>query len=354
MNCAVDGAQVAWIAPTHVNSRVMWRFLIKAIADEPRVKISLSTREARFPGGGRISLYTADNDAGIRGEAFHLAIMEEAAQIKEETWADVVMPTLADYGGKAYLISTPKGRNWYFREYLRGIADGKYQASFTAPSTDNPSPQIQRAAAMAKNIVSERTYRQEWLAEFVEDGSLFVNVEQISVAADAGYIEGHVYMIGVDWARSAGGDYTVYCVIDATTKTQCRIVRLNGEAFGVQLSKLKRLWREFGEPRIIAEYNSMGGPLIEKLQSEGLPVDGFVTTSASKHEVITNLELAFDNRELTLLNDETQKTELLAYEKKERSGIPSYSAPDGMHDDTVMALALCYYGINNNRIQVFL
>jgi hypothetical protein len=36
---------------------------------------------------------------------------------------------------------------------------------------------------------------------------------------------------------------------------------------------------------------------------------------------------------------------LNAYERKERAGLPSYSAPAGMHDDIVMALALAWNGV---------
>lgn len=344
VNAASDGAKVAWVAPTYVNSRPMWRFAEQALVGARSVEIHKSDKEIRFPSGGRLGIYTGDNDAGIRGEAFHLVIMEEAAQMKPETWTDVVMPTLADYEGRAYLISTPKGRNWYFQEYLRGMQDGTYQASFTAPSSANPSPQIQKAALLARERVSDRTYRQEWLAEFVEDGAFFVNVENRSFALPCTPQEGREYVIGVDWARSSGGDYTVFSVLSAQDKTQVQIVRLSGEPFDSQLRKLKALWQEYNKATIIAEYNAMGGPLVERLQTEGLPVVPFVTTAGSKHEIVTGLELELDKGEITLLNDPVQMGELLAYEKKDRMGVPSYSAPDGMHDDTVIALALALHG----------
>jgi hypothetical protein len=136
----------------------------------------------------------------------------------------------------------------------------------------------------------------------------------------------------------------VFIVIDLESKTVVNMVRMNGQSFDVQLSRLRALFEQYNKARIIAEYNSMGGPLVEQLQREGLPVTSFVTTSASKHEIITALELAFDKREITILNDPILCAELNAYEKKDRAGIPSYSAPDGMHDDCVMALALAWHG----------
>ena len=140
----------------------------------------------------------------------------------------------------------------------------------------------------------------------------------------------------------------MFCVLDLTTKQQAALVRMAGATFDSQLVKLRSLWMDYGQPGITAEYNSMGGPLVERMQVEGLPVTGFVTTASSKHAIITALELAFDNREITLLNDPTQTAELLAYEKKERVGIPYYGAPAGMHDDTVIALALAWNATAGN------
>jgi hypothetical protein len=296
-----------------------------------------------------VGVYTADNSVGLRGENFDIVICDEAPQYAPEVWSDVIMPTLADRDGMAYLIGTPKGRNWFFQEYLRGRADGKAQVSFTAPSSANPMPQIQKAARLARGRVSDRTYRQEWLAEFVEDGAFFVNVEQRAIAERRQAQDGHDYIIGVDWARSSGGDYTVFCVMDANDKTQVELIRMGGEPFDKQLSRLRSLWKEYRQCRVIAEYNSMGGPLVERLQTEGLPVTGFITTASSKHEIVTGLELALDNGTITLLNNAEQTSELLAYEKKDRMGVPSYSAPVGMHDDTVIALALAWSGMGIPR-----
>lgn len=342
------GAHVAWVSPTYGNSRPLWRFLEQLAINVDWVNMRRAEREMSVKSGGRVGIYTADNSVGLRGENFDIVICDEAAQYAPEVWTDVIMPTLADRDGMAYLISTPKGRNWFYHEYLRGLSDGKAQASFTAPSAANPIPQIQRAARLARDRVSERTYRQEWLAEFVADGSLFVNVEKCAIGDELPKQDRHQYCIGVDWARSAGGDYTVFSVVDAGEKKQVAMIRLSGQPFDVQLSRLIDLWQSYGKPSIVAEYNSLGGPLVERLQEQGLPVTPFVTTAATKHEIISALELAFDRMEITVLKNQIQTGELLSYERKDKTGLPSYSAPAGMHDDTVMALALAWHGIRNN------
>ena len=344
LTIAQYGGAVAWVAPTFRNSRPLWRFC-EAATNPQAVTVHKAEREITFPGGGRIGIYSADNDVSIRGESFDLVIIDEAAQVKEETYSDVILPTIADRDGRIMLISTPRGRNWFFSEYLKAKERG---AAWNAPSNANPMPTIQRAYEMAKERVTARAFRQEWQAEFIDDGSFFTNVEAVATATAQDKAQaGHEYAIGVDWARASGGDYTVFAVIDATTRELVNVVRMQGQAFDVQRNRLAELCKRFNDAPILAEYNSMGMPLVEDLQRAGLPVTAFTTTAATKHEIITGLALALEQGELKLLNDAVVLGELQAYEMKQRAGLPSYSAPDGLHDDTVIALALAWQQCNS-------
>lgn len=338
------GGAVAWVAPTYRNARAPWRFAEQFTAPAAdRIRMNRSEQIMEFPSGGRLSVYSADNDTALRGESFDVVVVDEAARIREETYTDVLLPTLADRDGRILCISTPKGRNWFWREWVRGQGDGKTVASWTAPSSANPMPTIRAAAAAARGRVSDRTYRQEWLAEFVEDGTFFPNVTACATAVPqtAGQSR-RQYAIGVDWARAADGDYTVYAVMDVREQSLVHLTRFAGVDFGTQRSRLRTLHNAFNHAPILAESNAMGGPQVEALQADGLPVLGFTTTAASKHELITALELAFDRQAIRILDDPVLIAELQAYERRERAGYPAYSAPEGMHDDTVIALALAW------------
>jgi predicted phage terminase large subunit-like protein len=176
--CARNGGRVAWVVPIFKNGRPLWRWARSALGSQGAaglVRINETERIIEFPNGGFLGIYSADNADSIRGEWFHLVIIDEAARIDEAVWTDVIQPTLADAGGDAIAISTPAGRNWFWKEWQRGLLDGREVASFQAPSSDNPNPRIQRAAQMARIRVPDSTYRQEWLAEFVEDGQTIYN-----------------------------------------------------------------------------------------------------------------------------------------------------------------------------------
>ena len=83
------------------------------------------------------------------------------------------------------------------------------------------------------------------------------------------------------------------------------------------------------------------GVFIDALRAEGLPIDGFTTTNISKAQIIGQLSLAFEERSIKILDDPVLIAELQSYEATRLpGGSLRYSAPDGQHDDTVMATAI--------------
>jgi hypothetical protein len=281
---------------------------------------------------------------GLRGESFDVVIVDEAAHVSGDTDQDGIVPTLADRSGHVYLISTPAGRNWFWQEYLRGQADGVQQAAWHAPSNANPLPSIQRAYARARQTLPERTFRQEWDAEFLDDaGGVFRKVMDAAVLDEQPPVAGHQYVMGVDWAKSA--DFTVLTVLDVAAKQVAALDRFNQIDWSLQRGRLRALYERYKPAAIIAETNSIGEPNIEALQHEGLPVQGFTTTNATKAQIIEGLALAFETGALSILNDPVLVGELQAYElERLPSGLVRYGAPEGMHDDCVMSLALAWWG----------
>ena len=345
LSSATKGGIVGWVAPTYSNSRPLWRFVERAMVNEPRLQARRAERSVDFPKGGRLTIYTADNDIALRGESFDLVIVDEAARIREETFTDVLLPTLADRDGRMLIVSTPKGRNWFWRQYLAGQVRNDRTISFTAPSSANPMQTIKRAAELARDAVSDRTYRQEWLAEFVEDGGgVFRGVLQCVRDHATEPEPGKQYVMGVDWGRTNDATvFTVMCVEDA--QVVC-IESMQDTAYALQLDRLKRLHARWNPYAILAEANSMGGPLVEALQRLELPVRSFVTTAITKPPLIDALALAIERGDIGLTNNTTLLNELQAYESERLpSGAVRYSAPGGMHDDHVISIALAWRAV---------
>jgi hypothetical protein len=270
--------------------------------------------------------------------------MDECSFIKEEAWLEALRPALADRQGRALFISTPKGHNWFWRLWQRGIESDEYK-SWQFPTETNPYiPPAEIEAA--RSSLPARIFEQEFLAVFIDDaGSVFRRTIDAATATEQEIAQaGRQYVIGVDWGKH--NDFTVLCVMDSTTKQQVFIDRFNQIDYAVQVGRLQAVCERFKPNSIIAESNSMGEPIIEQLQRQGLPVTGFQTTNASKAMIIEALALAFERADIRILPDAVQLSELQAFEMERLpGGSIRYNAPSGLHDDTVMSLALAWHGI---------
>lgn len=351
--CANQGGKVGWLAPTYKNSHPLWRFVeLHCRPLDGLVRLNRSDRIAEFPSGGFLALFTGENADGMRSWDFDLVVVDESALIPDEVIEDVIEPALADRDGVLYRIGTPKGRNGFWRAWMAAAQDGRYASAWTAPTAANPMPTIRRAAELARTRLSERAYRQEWLAEFIEDGGgVFRQARARSVRAPArGPVQGHTYVIGVDWGQVS--DFTAFSVIDGTARTEVALDRFNGVSYELAAGRLWALYRHWGNPTVIPELNSIGRPIAERLRREGMRMRPFTTTNASKASAVEALALALEQNELSLIADPIATLELEAYESERLpSGLLRYSAPSGMHDDTVIARMLAWHGASRPRFR---
>lgn len=344
---AHGGGRVAWCTPTYRNARPLWRLVKKALA--PLAAAGLCTiregeRTVEFANGGFLALYSMDNPDSIRGENFHLVIVDEAAMISEEAWTDCIQPVLADNDGDCILISTPKGRNWFYREWmhaLRHMREGGLRfAAFRANSRSNPSPNIQRAFDQARERSSERTFLQEWCAQFIEDGGLvFRGVGKVARARKKRPYVGR-FAFGLDWGKSK--DSTSITVIDIERRRIVDWDCFNQIGWSLQRGRVRAMFDKWQPELILAEENSIGGPNIEVLMQEGLPILGFNTNSATKGPLIESHVLSIERRDILIPEDEETQLEYEEFESEtnHKTKRTYYGAPIGGHDDRVISGAL--------------
>ena len=341
---AAAAGRAWWVAPTYPVAMVGWRLIHRLALQIPGAAIRQSERLVTFPNGGEIQVRSADNPDSLRGEGLDFVVMDECAFIHEDAWQEAIRPALADRKGRALFISTPKGRNWFWRIWQRCMDEHDTEwHGWQLPTSANPyiDPAEIEAARLG---LPERIFLQEFLAQFLDDaGGVFRRVmESATAEPQDGAHAHHEYTFGVDWGRQS--DYTAIAVMDVTTSSLVALDRFNQIDYTVQLGRLTALYERFRPRAIVAESNSMGQPLLETLQRDGLPVVPFTTTNASKQIAIDALALAFERGSIRILPDPVLINELQSYEAERLpSGMTRYGAPSGLHDDTVMALALAWY-----------
>ncbi len=343
---ALRGRIVWWIGPTYRAAEFGWTAFKRIGRQIPGCSVRESERRVLYPGGGSVEVRSGDTPDNLRGAGLDLAVLDEAAFMHPDVWSDAIRPALTDRRGRALFLSTPHGRNWFWQLWLQGQGARPDWQSWRFPSAANPHLPPEEIEA-ARALLPERIFAQEYLAEFLEDqGAVFRNVEACATAvAPNGPEDGHRYVMGADWGRE--DDFTALAVLDATTHQQVALDRFREIGWSLQRGRLAALAAHWRVEAIHAEANSIGGPNIEALQAEGLPVEPFSTTAQSKGPLIESLALAFERAEIAILPDPVQTGELLAYTMDRLpSGRYQYSAPAGLHDDTVIALALAWHGMN--------
>lgn len=181
---------------------------LKHIARQiPGAQVREADMEIVWPGDGRTQVRSSDNPGALRGAGLDGVVLDEAAMMSEEAWAESLRPALAERQGWALFISTPKGHNWFWElwEFAHG-AEG--WSAWQRPTSDNPYvPQSE--LELARSQMSPAAYAQEFEASFELIGNavypMFSRATHVHRLAD--FIErGQVKLTG---KGSMGMDYGV-------------------------------------------------------------------------------------------------------------------------------------------------
>ena len=118
--------------------------------------------------GAIIRMYGADNPEAMRGVRLDGVVLDEVADIKPETWREVLQPALADRLGWALFIGTPHGINLFSELFFKGrdLVDW-HSALYTVYDTEalNAS-EVERY----RQSVDENTFKREMLCDFAASG----------------------------------------------------------------------------------------------------------------------------------------------------------------------------------------
>lgn len=345
---ALAGGRAWWIAPIYKIAEIGWRPLMRMGMQIPLARVSKSEMRVEFRNGGEVAVRSADNPQNLRGEGLDLLVLDEAAYIKKGAWVEVLRPALSDKKGRAIFISTPRGRNWFYELWQMGNTGQPDYASFKFPTSANPY--IDPAEIEdARRQMPELMFRQEYLAEFIDDsGGVFRKVQSAVYYDDYGEPKkDHTYCAGVDVAAMV--DYTVISILDINDRVVAHIDRFNRVDYPVLVDRIMEHVKRWKLNVVKVEENGIGRPVIDMLYQLGAPVMPFLTTNATKQMIIQNLQAAFEHEDIGIPNDPVLIAELLSFESKRNpSGSFTYSAPEDMHDDCVMSLAITWDTIANS------
>lgn len=292
-----------------------------------------------------INFYSAERYDNIRGETFDYLICDEFAFIDAEAWTEVLRATVLVRGKKVLFLSTPKGKNHFHQIHSLGGVNPQYK-SFSMTSYDNPiitPSEIDDARA----TLPDHVFRQEYLAEFIDGGSgLFRNPTVITKSEKTGRM-----YAGLDIGRA--DDYTVLCVFNEAGEMH-HIERWNKDTWSNIVDKVAQRINEFNCHTLV-EVNGVGDPIFEQVKNRVANpnlINPFITTSKSKQDIIEQIVVANQSKEMKVLDCDwlLKELDLFTYEYKPKTKSVRYSAPSGFHDDGVMATAIGYHSLKTMKL----
>lgn len=275
---ALDGASVGFFAPTYKLLMEVWsdfeRTLkpVTAKASRTEMRIELIT-------GGKLDFWTLEDPDAGRGRKYHRIVIDEAAHARylKDAWEQAISPTLMDYQGHAWFISTPKGLGYFYELFQRdGHPDYPDWESFHMPTSVNPHIKPKEIQGM-RRMYPELVFRQECLAEFVVMGAGLIKPEML---VDAPCPPGLPVGLGVDLAISKkdGSDFTAIVAMGRDPETgivYVKEVERFRAGFHDILGRIKAAAARH-RPRIIAvEQTQFQAAVVQELlRTTQLPVRG--------------------------------------------------------------------------------
>lgn len=325
---------VYWVAPIFLQAKIAFDRMKAQISVPHFFKVNESRLTLTLPQGAIIEFKSADTPDSLYGNDCYAAVIDEASRMKEESWF-AIRSTLTKTRGKCKLIGNVKGKsNFFYRMAQKakaGETDFFYKRITAYDAVEAKILDIDEIEA-AKRELPEAVFKELYLAEASEDGSnpfgyKFIQLCTIGLSTHA------PICFGIDLAKSS--DYTVIIGLDQFGQV-CHFDRF-------QKDWMQTVQTILALPNLPMKIDStgVGDPIVEQVQNSRGNVEGFKFTAQSKQQLMEGLAVGIQHRKV-LFPDGIIKDELENFEFEYTKHGVRYSAPEGLHDDCVCALALAW------------
>ena len=343
------GREFWWVAPVWSQARIAYRRIKRMFqsADPGGDWWDYSDGETAITvaGGGRLVFRGSDRSDTLYGEDVYAAVVDEASRCREDAW-HAIRSTLTATKGAIRIIGNVRGRqNWAYRlgrQAESGDPDMHF-ARLTAHDAVEGGVLDQKEIDDAKARLPEHVFRELYLAEPSDDGGNPFGIGAIHLAM-RDYEPGVPAVFGIDLARSH--DWTVVCGLDGAGNV-AKLARWQTD-WRQTRDRITRIVSDAGHPPTLIDATGVGDPIVEDLAGKLDCVNGFTFTGRSKQQIMEGLAAAIQAGEVGLPSRDEAGwliAELEAFEYEYRGRSVYYSAPEGLHDDGVCALALAVHQV---------
>lgn len=337
-----------------------------------------SVRYLAWTNGSRITAVPTGDDAG-RSEAVSLLVVDEAAHIDKFDYHWMGLYSTITHGGRAILLSTPKGVSNKFHELWMGSDQEQATNDFHGiklPWWVHPEHDEAWFQGECKNL-DKRGIAQELLCSFEASGHTYISAPEIRWLSEniqnpiAKFeldpnlwiwkfpIPNRVYIISADPARGDGEDFSTFHILD--TEENEIVAEYQGKRPPDRLAELLvEIGKKYNNALICNEKNSIGlvtsyklrdlkypNLYYEKLAKGGVfqtiynPLEiegetpGFTTSSKNRIQILAKLEQAIRNKSIKIYSSRFAEEVKTFIWKETRA-----QAQKGYNDDLIMSIAI--------------
>ena len=393
----MTAARALWFALTHPNttslivsatlrqSILMFDTILEDIEKSKWISAALTRQTrtlVRFRNGSKIKALPCGKGKGIRGETAHFVIMDEASFIPDDVIGGAILPMLATTDGTAIMLSTPYDRSHIF---YRAFTSPNW-SRYSYPTSINPTVK-QEFLDEQRELIGEKRFRQEFLAEFVDDDrayfpqallrscihacSLNEKCTYCDIVTSEESLTNYVQRGGVSLygGYDPGGnvDYAAFICVEKTSNGKFRVLMVKTYLAQSQGKKVEDeniytrftlsisdLDKKLKMRKLLVDQTGVGQPIVEHCKDLKLRAEGLTLTQKTKEELLSKLRILFEQGKIILpsadretLQNILSSLNCIEYDRTQ-SGGRTFHHPQGTHDDIAYALALAVWAATQN------
>lgn len=282
-----------------------------------------------------------------------MLIVDECSYQNDEFFYSVLLPMTNVYKADILLTSTPRFKQgFFFKYYSQGKDGAKNIYSFNFADYDLSRFISPEQKEQYRQVMPKAQFTTEILGEFLDADSVLFEGFRECVSEERKPVE-KVYM-GIDWSAGVGVDRTSISILNQDGQ-QIQLEYFNDKNTTQTVDRIEALYQQYKKysPVIYAETNGVGKPYCDLLKDRKIQINEWTTTNKSKTDMVSHLQVAFEQKQIVLLNDELQANELSYYEAtyNPKTQVVTYNAPQGLHDDTVISLGLSWEAYRSRAVK---
>lgn len=352
------------VSPTLKQARIIYHTIFDAIQTSGIIQRANATDlEIWLKNKSQIKFCSAEQKEALRGYTVTgILCIDECCYIPDDIFY-TILPWTDAHKAPILMTSTPSVKDGFFWDYYNYGLAGVNSTVTINWSDEQYKEDIEKILPPEKleeyrKVTPSNQFKSDYLGEWLDDeGQVFTQYKECVKTAKIS--PNDKLYVGIDWANGVEADDTAISIINDRGE-QVYLSYWNNLNTSQQIEAIYNVIKPIEKQIVVIqpELNSLGkvytDNLIERLQvSTRNKVKGFNTSNTSKAELVSDLQVAFEQKNITILGDDKQIRQLSYYraEYNPKTRNVSYNAPNGLHDDLVICLMLSYnaYKKNNNK-----